>query len=186
MTGKGKLYQAKRRKIDQDVYVTEYAGKKPTAWNETVIKEGDQKRKSAKTPRSKKWPFSNKRKHSGLKVRSRPKTKTRRHQESENQQIAGRESGANGQSYKKMRGKRNQVWCWGEGEMGCRKQAEVKSFWTEQELEKDRCSPTSACSTNLSLCRRNISLFQKREFLLVPDIISFPSEYRIEALLNRI
>lgn len=38
--------------------VTEYAGKKPTAW----IREGDQKRKCAKTPRCKKMPVSKKRK----------------------------------------------------------------------------------------------------------------------------
>lgn len=56
----------------------------------------------------------------------------------------------------------------------------------EQSKSRDRFSPSSAGSTNLSLCWRNISLFQKREFLLVPDIISSLSEYRIDLLLNRI
>lgn len=64
------------------------------------------------------------------------------------------------------------------------KQAAVRA--AEQSKSRERCLPASAGSTNLSLCWRNISLFQKREFLLVPDIISSLSEYRIDALLNRI
>lgn len=63
---------------------------------------------------------------------------------------------------------------------------DTKSTKCSEQSKRDRCSPTSAGSTNLSLRQRNISLFQKREFLLLPDIISFPSEYRTEALLNRI
>lgn len=57
---------------------------------------------------------------------------------------------------------------------GMQRERSRMSCWAEKDHERDRCSPTSACSTNLSLCQRNISLFRKREFILVPGIIFLP------------
>lgn len=58
MAVKGNCNKLKGEKETGMFQVTEYAGKKPTAW----IREGDQKRKCTKLPRCKKMPVSKKRK----------------------------------------------------------------------------------------------------------------------------
>jgi len=117
----------------------------------------------------------------GLKVRSRPRSKTRI-QEGRNGTLETNTESWEGNwcpsaklHNKTERGEEPSV-VLRRRRKGMQRERSRMSNWTEQDHERDRCSPTSACSTNLSLCQRNISLFRKREFILVPGIISFPSE----------
>jgi len=155
-----------------------------------MIRGGHQKRKSAKTPGCKKWPFSNKRKllrvwRSGQGQRVKPEDNRA---ETASQKSAESHEGKWCQWTKLQEEEREE-----EPSVVLRRRrtrtpnaGSGTSFCREAEPEVGRRSPTSAGSTSLSLCRRSVSLFRKREFLLLPDIISFPSEYRTEALLNRI